>query len=808
MAAADGDPGSDVLVYQPLFVAADAHVSIADQLRLGGMLRSAARSGAPIRVAIIARRDDLGSVTALWRRPRAYARFLGIELSLAYKGPLLVVMPNGFGVSWAGHSSAAAVASVSGVRIGPGGAGLAAAAQMAAQRLDAQRGVTISPGVAPRSGVSRTARHTASIPTITTGPAPVPSAAQPAGAWPGGAADQVIAVAAAVVFGLGVLAVVVRQFGRRRPGSLRRRAPPRARESVRHRRPRFAGLLALTRAGSPALAVDGPAPPQVVPDRGARRPLASWWPPLAALVGAAALAALLIVGLSSRTASPSTALALNPSLDPGSALSGRRAPGFTLSDQFGRSVSLRSFRGKVTLLDFNDSECTTICPLTTTAMLDAKRMLGPAARQVQLLGVDANPKATAIDDVLSYTQLHGLTGKWQFLTGSLAQLRHVWHAYGVQASIQRGLISHTPALYVIDRQGRLRRLYMTQQSYSAVGQFGQILAREVASLLPGHPAVRSHLSYRPVPSIPPTESVTLPRAGGGRIALGPGKPHLYLFFDTWDREVTSIAGELDALNAYSAHAGATRLPALTAVDEGSVEPSPSALPIFLRQLPQRLRYPVAIDTTGRVADGYEVQGEPWLVLTNAAGKIVWYDEVGTSRWPTLARLRSQVRLALTGKARQPTATALIGSPVPLARLHAQASQLIGSDSALAARIRALRGYPIVVNAWESYCQPCQKEFGLFANASIQYGRQVAFIGADANDTPGDARVFLREHHVSYPSYPTSTSDLGKLVPGGIEGYPTTIYIDRSGRIVEVHDGQYDSQSTLDADLGRYAVDSR
>jgi cytochrome oxidase Cu insertion factor (SCO1/SenC/PrrC family)/thiol-disulfide isomerase/thioredoxin len=807
-AAADGDPGSDVLVYQPLFVAADAHVSIADQLRLGGMLRSAARSGAPIRVAIIARRDDLGSVTALWRRPQAYARFLGIELSLAYKGPLLVVMPNGLGVSWPGHSSAAALASVSGLRVGRGGAGLMAAAQTAAQRVDARYGVTLRPGSVPRSGASGTAGDASSIPTITTGPAQVPRAVQPSGSWPGGAADQVIAVGAAVLFGLVVLAVALRQLGRLRLSP--RISPPRAgpHESAPRRRPRFDGLLAFTRAGSPALAVDGPASPPVGGDPDARRPLAKWWPPLAALVGAAALAAVLIVGLSSRTGAPSTALALNPSLDPGSALPGRPAPGFTLSDQFGRPVSLRSFRGKVTLLDFNDSECTTICPLTTTAMLDAKRMLGPAARKVQLLGVDANPKATAIDDVLSYTQVHGLTGKWQFLTGSLAQLRHVWHAYGIQASIQRGLISHTPALYVIDRQGRLRRLYMTQQSYSAVGQFGQILARAVSSLLPGHPPVRSHLSYRPVASIPPTRSVTLPRAGGGRVALGPGTPHLYVFFDTWDREVTSIAGELDALDAYSAHAGGAHLPALTAVDEGSVEPSPSALPSFLHQLPQRLRYPVAIDTTGRVADGYEVQGEPWLVLTNTAGKIVWYDAVGTSRWPTLARLRSQVRSAMTGTARQPTATALIGSPAPLARLHAQASQLIGSDAALAARIRALRGYPIVVNAWESYCQPCQKEFGLFANASIQYGRQVAFIGADANDTPGDARVFLREHHVSYPSYPTSTTDLGKLIPGGIEGYPTTIYIDRSGRIIEVHDGQYESQSTLDADLGHYAIDAR
>ena len=56
-------------------------------------------------------------------------------------------------------------------------------------------------------------------------------------------------------------------------------------------------------------------------------------------------------------------------------------------------------------------------------MVDAKAMLGAAGERVQLLGVDANPKATAIDDVLSYTQLHGMLRKWQFLTGSLAQLR-------------------------------------------------------------------------------------------------------------------------------------------------------------------------------------------------------------------------------------------------------------------------------------------------------------------------------------------------------------------------------------------------
>ena len=112
--------------------------------------------------------------------------------------------------------------------------------------------------------------------------------------------------------------------------------------------------------------------------------------------------------------------------------------------QFAQPVSLHSFRGKVVLLAFNDSECTTICPLTTAAMLDARAMLGAAGSRVQLLGVDANPKATSLEDVLSYSQLHGMLHSWRFLTGSLGQLERVWAAYKVQAAIQGGEIRPTP----------------------------------------------------------------------------------------------------------------------------------------------------------------------------------------------------------------------------------------------------------------------------------------------------------------------------------------------------------------------------
>ena len=134
-ALADGDPGSDVLVYQPVFLAADAGISVHEQVKLGDLLHAAAGRGFAIRVAIIATRSDLGAVTGLWREPRAYAHFLGLELSLTYKGRLLVVMPNGFGFSWPGHSSAAAYRTLRSIQIRPGGPGLAAATQTGVRSL-------------------------------------------------------------------------------------------------------------------------------------------------------------------------------------------------------------------------------------------------------------------------------------------------------------------------------------------------------------------------------------------------------------------------------------------------------------------------------------------------------------------------------------------------------------------------------------------------------------------------------------------------------------------------------------------------
>ena len=346
-ALADGDPGSDVLVYQSLFAESDAGLSVAQQAQLGALLKASARAGAPIRVAIIAGRSDLGAVTALWRQPRSYARFLGIELSLAYKQRLLVVMPNGFGFNWDHHSVTAGYRALAGVRTRPGGAGLLAATETAVTRLAKTAGVTLrapasSGSAAPAPSGAAAASGSPGAPG--SGPVTVPTVAPKHGL------DQTLGVIGLAALALVAVGLVVR----------RRVAVPR----VSRRAALSAGAL---------------------------------------LAAGLAATAMVIARPTSPSTSSAAALAANPVLDPGTPVSGR-APDFTLTDQFGRTASLHGYRGRVVMLAFNDSECTTVCPLTTTAMLDAKAMLGAAGRRVQLLGVDANPAATSLQDVWSYSR--------------------------------------------------------------------------------------------------------------------------------------------------------------------------------------------------------------------------------------------------------------------------------------------------------------------------------------------------------------------------------------------------------------------
>ena len=329
----------------------------------------------------------------------------------------------------------------------------------------------------------------------------------------------------------------------------------------------------------------------------------------------------------------------NPRLDRGTPLSAV-APAFALTDQFGRKVSLGSFRGKVVVLSFNDPQCTTICPLTTTAMLEAKKLLGPAAANVQLLGVGANPEATQVKWVRDYSQAHRMLHQWLFLTSSLPRLKRVWSSYGVGAAVVQGTIDHTPATYVVSPKGRETRLFLTNMSYSSVPQLAVVLARAIAADLPGHPHVASATSLAPIKLVTPRQHTRLNLAKGtGSFPFGPGNgPHLVLFFDSWD---PGVAAGLKSLNGLD---DVDSMPALNAIDELNVEPSAATFRKFIRR--QDLDYFVGVDPDGRVADGYSVQDSPWLTLVSDSGKLLWSYDVAVKGWPSRAFLVSRVRAAL------------------------------------------------------------------------------------------------------------------------------------------------------------------
>ncbi len=149
-------------------------------------------------------------------------------------------------------------------------------------------------------------------------------------------------------------------------------------------------------------------------------------------------------------------------------LSGKLAPDFNLSDQFGHPVTLSSFRGREVVLAFIDSRCTTLCPLTATIMYDAKMQLGAAAAsKIELVAINANPVATSTTTVQAWSIEHGLLHQWSFLTGTTQQLKWVYRLYGVydQVSTDEQVV-HDPLTFIIDSTGHERLFYETLASNS------------------------------------------------------------------------------------------------------------------------------------------------------------------------------------------------------------------------------------------------------------------------------------------------------------------------------------------------------
>jgi protein SCO1/2 len=177
------------------------------------------------------------------------------------------------------------------------------------------------------------------------------------------------------------------------------------------------------------------------------------------------LALIILVGLvsgcggaSKSSSSTSTSAKLRA---PGELQPPAPSPDFALRDSTGELVRLSQFRGKAALLTFIYTHCPDVCPLIVAQLRNALLRLGPQASKVQIVAVSVDPKGDTPKTVKKFLTAHHMTGRMEYLIGSLKQLAPVWKPYGieVQATPERREVGHTGIVYGITASGKRRAVY-------------------------------------------------------------------------------------------------------------------------------------------------------------------------------------------------------------------------------------------------------------------------------------------------------------------------------------------------------------
>jgi cytochrome c biogenesis protein CcmG, thiol:disulfide interchange protein DsbE len=146
---------------------------------------------------------------------------------------------------------------------------------------------------------------------------------------------------------------------------------------------------------------------------------------------------------------------------------------------------------------------------------------------------------------------------------------------------------------------------------------------------------------------------------------------------------------------------------------------------------------------------------------------------------------------------------LAGSPAPLGKLHAQSSRLLpGGVPAFEKRLASLKGTPVVLNKWASWCNPCRAEFPVFQQLATERGKEIAFLGVNSGDSTQPARKFLAEYPVPFPSYVDPDEKIAREIRAPAN-YPITVFLDAQGKTSFIHQGGYSSSGQLEADIDRY-----
>ena len=406
VARADSDPASTDLVANQVFLSSQSTAMSPAQRQLVAAVAAANRAGFGIRVAVISSAYDLGPVPGLWEKPRTYARFLGVELSRADRRQrLLVVMSNGFGFNWPGHTTARTYGLLATVPLDSrAGTGLAAAAEVALRRVARASGVALPPKQPAAGGGSARPRSTGTL--------------------------TIMGAAAGGIAALFAFPVVFTRERRRLALRRKRRDVPRRSRLPRELRWAIPGLVVLC--------------------------------------GVAIAVPVLALGRSPRSSAPSAYSAVSLVSPPAASWRAgeRRAPNFSLRDQDGRPVSVAANRGHPVIVTFVDPLCRNFCPLEAQVLNQVERQI-PAARRPVILGVSVDVYANARWYLLQDDREWRLVPQWRWAIGRPTDLAAVWKKYRIDVTVTTSRINsvvtygidHTEAAYVLDATGHERALF-------------------------------------------------------------------------------------------------------------------------------------------------------------------------------------------------------------------------------------------------------------------------------------------------------------------------------------------------------------
>ena len=168
------------------------------------------------------------------------------------------------------------------------------------------------------------------------------------------------------------------------------------------------------------------------------------------LILVALLAAIVLIVLSNRGSAAPTPVTKSP-FDGPTMPPNLRAHDFTLTDQYGRHVSLAADRGKVVVLTFIHSLCHDTCPFMVEQIKGALNDLPNNGRDVPTIGVSVAHAEDTVHNRLAFLAKHDMTGRLEFVNGPLPTMRRIWHDYAIQPVTPK--IDHSTFVLLIDKRG-------------------------------------------------------------------------------------------------------------------------------------------------------------------------------------------------------------------------------------------------------------------------------------------------------------------------------------------------------------------